>query len=45
VARALKKNNPKRDFKSFSIKFKPAGIYQKLGIPMDNFRDESLAAS
>jgi len=31
-------------FKSFSIKFKPTGIYQMLGIPMDNFLDESIDA-
>jgi hypothetical protein len=29
-------------FKSFSIKFKPAGISQMLGIPMSNFSDESI---
>jgi hypothetical protein len=33
-----------KDFLCFSIKFKPAGIYQLFGIPMDYFRDEAVDA-
>jgi AraC-like DNA-binding protein len=32
------------NFRSFSIKFKPAGIYHLLGIPMDSFCDEAIDA-
>jgi AraC-like DNA-binding protein len=34
----------KGNFKSFSIRFKPTGIYQLLGIPMNTFRDEAIDA-
>ncbi len=45
--RTFKKNSIciKGAFKSFSIRFKPNGIYQLLRIPMEDFKDQAIDAT